>query len=413
MIQSPVPHRGDHPVGVGAGLTKAVPTLNISRTVGLAEDQLHDLEPHLADGRGGCGELSFVQIVHLHRLAQDGHGFGAGHPIEILIDDEAVVSFQSGEVMTVGVAMALRIGLGRIQCIQHAIVVEILDVVVLNVDDLARIDATGEVPVHAVVGGGRLHARLHEIIPTAEQGQFLFQQGADLTGEAELRRGHATVGGFASSDRDGRIGGVRVSLIPHQGVEIVQIAGHEQQGIIGGAIVDPGIDAQIASPAEDRLVDLDQSGAVDVVETQCDGPFPTATRLRQHADIGVDRIVVQVGHALLEGIDPGQHPLDPTLGQLRLRPSRPLTDLRIGRVGRAISHDEVVVRQHAHAGATQGVARHGRAVLQGQPLRHGGVHRRRSAVDRSGDTPIVFILAESARQVGSMLQGEQFIERIG
>ena len=413
MIQPPVSHRGDHPVGIGPGLAKTVPALDISRTVRLAEDQLHDLEPHLADGRGRRSELPFVQIVHLDRLAQDGHGFGAGHPIEILIDDEAVVSFQSGEVMTVGVAMALRIGLGRIQCIQHAIVVEILDVVVLNVDDLARIDATGEVPVHAVVGGGRLHAGLHEIIPTSEQGQFLFQQGADLTREAELRRGHATVGGFASSDRDGRIRGIRIGLIPHQGVEIVQIAGHEQQGVIGGAIVDPGIDAQVSPPAEDRLVDLDQSGAVDVVEIQRDGPFPTATRLRQHTDVGIDRIVVQVSHTLLEGIDPGEHPLDPTLGQLRLRPPRPLSDLRIGRIGRAIPHDEVVVRQYAHAGTTQGVARHRRPALQGQPLRHGGVHRRRSAVDRSGDTPIVFVLAESARQVGSMLQSEQFIERIG
>ena len=356
MVHAPMPHRGHGPVGVLAGLAEPVPTHRIAGAVGLTEDQLQHVQAGLAHRPSRRGELPFVHVVHLNGLAQNGHRLAAGHPVELVVDEQTVVALEACEVVAVGVAVALREGLGGIGRVDHTVGVEVLDVVVLGVDDLARVDAPGEVPIQAVVGRRRLHPGLHEVVTTAQKAQLLFQERGQLTGEAELGGGHAAFGGAAGAGGDGRIGRVGLGLVTQERVQVVEVAGHQQQGVVGRAIVDPGVDAQVATAPKHRLVDLHQTGVVDVFEVEGDGTLPSATSLADDTDVGVDRVVVEILDALLERVDARQHPLDPALGQLGLGPARPLADERVGRVHRAVPHRQVVVGEHLDTRPTQGVS---------------------------------------------------------
>ena len=68
----------------------------------------------------------------------------------------------------------------------------------------------------------------------------------------------------------------------------------------------------------------------------------------QQRNVGVDLVVVEVGHALVERRDFCQHPLDPAFDEFRLHPVGPsgVADL-------AISHREVRVA-HQHGGIADG-----------------------------------------------------------
>ena len=413
VVEAPMPFRGDHPVGVLSGLAKTVPADGIPRTVRLTENQLQDLETGLADRSGRRRKLALIDIVHLDGLAEDGHGLGPGHPIELVVEDQTVVTLERREVVAVGVAMALRECLGRIRRVDDAVGVEVLDVVVLGVDDLARVDAPGEVPIQPVVGRRRLHPGLHEVVAPAQQGQFLLQERGQLAGEAVLGSRHAALGFVTRSGSNGWIVRIGHSLVTQQRVQVVEVAGHEQERVVGRAVVDPGVDAQLAASPEHGLVDFDEAGVVDVLQAERDGALPAATGLADDADVGVDRVVVEILDALLERVDASQHPLDPALGQLRLGPRRPLADERVRRVDRPVPHHQVVVGKDLHAGPTQRVPGQAGSGLQGLPLRHAGVHRRRGAVDRSPDAPLVFEFVEATGQVRGVLQGQQLIERIG
>ena len=152
VVEAPMPFRGDHPVGIPSGLTKTVPSDGISRTISLAKNQLQDLKARLAHGAGRRRKLALIDIVHLDRLAENGDGLGSGHPIELVVEDQTVITLEGCQIMAIGVAVALREGLGRVGRIDHAIGVKVLDIVVLGVDDLARVDAPGKVPIQPVVG---------------------------------------------------------------------------------------------------------------------------------------------------------------------------------------------------------------------------------------------------------------------
>ena len=413
VVEAPMPFCGDHAVGIPSGLAKAVPSHSISRTISLAKDQLQHLKARLAHGAGRRRKLALIDIVHLDRLAENGHGLGPRYPIELVVEDQTVIALEGCQVMAVGVAMPLRKGLGGVSRINHTIGVEVLDVVVLGVDDLARVDASREVPIEPVVGWRRLHPGLHEVVTTTQQGQFLLQKRGQLACEAVLGGCHAAFGSVTGAGGDGGIVGIGRSLVTQQRVQVIEVAGHQKKRVVSRAIVDPGIDAQVTSAPEHRLIDLHQASIVDILETERDGALPTATGLADDADVGVDRVVVEILDALLERVDARQHPLDPTLRQLRLGPRRPLADERVGRVDRTVPHYQVVVGEDLHARPTQSVSGQAGSGLQGRPLGHAGVHRRRSAVDRSPDAPLVLEFVEATGQVRGVLQGQQLIERIG
>ena len=275
---------------------------------------------------GGSGELALVEVVDLDGLAEDGHGLRAGRPREVRALQQAGVALERGEVVAVGVAVALgehALGVGRIDfAVAGGAARFFADVVIGGVERFARVDAAGEVPVEAVVGGRDRNAGREKIVATAQEGELLVEHTLHLAFEGEARGVDLGAGG-AAIDRDGGVGRVGVGLIAEEGVEVVQVTGREQEGVVGRRIVVPGIDADGLSAVEHRLVDFDQSEAVDIGEAEGDVALPAFSGLGQQRHIGVHRIVVQVGDALVEGIDPGQHPLDPSFDQLRGHPARP------------------------------------------------------------------------------------------
>ena len=74
----------------------------------LAVGQGADLLGGLGEDGGGGGEFPLVHEVHRHRLAEHEHGFGAALPCEVRVGRAAVVACERGEVVAVGIAVALR-----------------------------------------------------------------------------------------------------------------------------------------------------------------------------------------------------------------------------------------------------------------------------------------------------------------
>ena len=93
--------------------------------------------------------------------------------------EQFVIPFQSGQVVTVGIAVALRehpLGVRRIDhAVGGAAAGLFLDVVVGGIKHLAAVDAAGVIPPQAVVSRSRAHARIDRIIASFEKRQFLLQ----------------------------------------------------------------------------------------------------------------------------------------------------------------------------------------------------------------------------------------------
>src|SRR5690606_14591701 len=102
-----------------------------------------------------------------------------------------------------------------------------------------------------------------------------------------------------------------------------EVAGGEEEGVVDRGGVVAGVDGDVFAAVEDGFVDLDQADVVDVVEGEGDVAFPTRAGGGEQADVGVDRVVGQIAHALVEGIDRGEHALDPALDEDGLHPRRP------------------------------------------------------------------------------------------
>ena len=64
------------------------------------------------DGTGGGGEFSFILIVDGNGFTKNSYGLDARHPIEVRVQQQLVVALQRGEVMAVGIPMALGIKMG-------------------------------------------------------------------------------------------------------------------------------------------------------------------------------------------------------------------------------------------------------------------------------------------------------------
>ena len=307
--------------------------------------------------------------------------------------------------------MPLRVCDRRVRGIDHAVAVQVLDVVILRIRHLARRDPARVIPPHPVVRGGRLHPRLHEVIPAAQQAQFLLQQRPHLPGKGKTRRRNAVLRARRRRGRYRGVRRVRRGLVPHDRIQVVEITRHQEQRVVRRPIINPSVDAQVPCPTRHRLVDLDQPKLVDVRKVQRDRTLPTPSRLRQRAHIRVDRVVVQVLDPLLERVDPRQHPLHPALRQLRLRPCRPLAQHRVRAPRQPVPHHQVIVCQHLHARAAQGEPRQPRPGLGVEPLAHVALGRRH-AIHRRPNLPFVLKLPLPPAQVRRVLQREQLIQRI-
>jgi hypothetical protein len=108
--------------------------------------------PARASGGGRGGELPLILVIHRHRLAEHGHRLDAGHPIEVVVQQERVVALERGQVMPVGVAVSLREQRAASSALISRRGVGVLqDVVVEGVDDFAGVDAAGVVPDEPIV----------------------------------------------------------------------------------------------------------------------------------------------------------------------------------------------------------------------------------------------------------------------
>ena len=385
MIHAPIAGAGDGAVReVGLGRGEVRPPVPRTGEVIATPGEIEGLLASSCHRARGGGELPFVLVIHRHWLAQDRHGFDARHPVKILIHEQGVVAFQRGEIMAVGIAVALRIELPRVVGVHHAIAVLIEHIVVERIDHLASVDAAGVVPDQAIVNRAQLDAREQKVIAPAHQRQFLLEDGGQLPLEREEGRGDGAVGVMRRANADGRIRGVGPSLVAQDHVEIVQVAGGEQQRVVGRAVVDAAYDAEVFTAVEDGFINLDQARAVEVVEIQRHVAFPAPPGLGHDADIRVDGVVEEIGDPLVEGVDALERALDPALGQLRRSPLRPDHVAAAGarHVGgvrgvlRLITHDQIIVRKTAdiRAAAEDGAHPVGIACrVQGQPVLSGEI----------------------------------------
>src|SRR4051812_5151400 len=76
--------------------------------------QVKNLPATPRDGRGGDGEFTLILIINSNGFAEDVHRLNARHPCKILVDQERIVTFQCGQVMSVSIAVALRV---KLRCV--------------------------------------------------------------------------------------------------------------------------------------------------------------------------------------------------------------------------------------------------------------------------------------------------------
>ena len=217
------------------------------------------------------------------------------------------------------------------------------DVVIYLVDGGSGDDATRVIPIQPVVGWRDGDARAEEIVATTQKREFFLEHSGDLTFERKMRRAHIT-GGIAVVDGDGGIDGVGVGLVAVEGVEIGEITGDEEEGVVGARVVVTGIDRHIFGAVEDGLVDFDEAKIIDVFEREGDVALPALAGLGEHTHVGVDGVVIEIATALFEGVDGVEDALDPAGDELGWHPAGPGGAGHVvgGGLG-PVAHREVIV----------------------------------------------------------------------
>ena len=357
---------------------------------------------------GRIGKLALVKVIDRHRLPQDRHGLNPRRPREVAILEQFVVALNGGEIMAVGIPVTLGEHPLRIGRIHHpvgrAAARLVGNVVVHRIQRLARIDAPGIIPDQTVVNRTDGDPGGLAVITPAQKHQLLFEDARGLAFEGKARGAH--FGRHATRIHgDGGIGGVGIGLVAQNHVEIVQVAGGQEERIVRRPIVVARIDADGLGPVQQRFVDFNQAEIVDAGEAERDIAFPALARLGEQADIRADGVAPEVTHPLVEGVDAREHPLHPAFDQLRVRPPRPGDDVLIGAEGqkialrdlRPIPHREIVIRHHEQR-AAQGTRRrapHGDDVAQGP----GGLRPRRAS-----DHDLVGLLGRMQREIDRALR---------
>ena len=285
-------------------------------------------------------------------MTQHELAFTARPPGEGRIAQEALVTLQRGEVVTVGVAVALGehpLGIGGIEdAVGRRGAGFLPDVVIHRIERLAGIDALGVVPIQAVIRGRAVDRCREGIIAAAEQGEFLFDHVFHLALEGEPRGVHfGHRGGVV--ERDGGIGGIGVGLVAENRVEIAQVAGRQQQRVVHKRVIVARVDADVFGAIEDGFVNLDQAKIIDAGKVQGDVALPTGTGGREQAHVGVHRIIIKIRDALIKRIDARQDALDPAGHEARIHPIGPCKFVHVGDVPGPslglVAHREIIIAQ--------------------------------------------------------------------
>ena len=266
--------------------------------VRLAGGERHRVEADLRELHGGVGELRLVLVIDVDRgLIHEHFGHG-GRPIDVGVPEKPVVARQRREVVTPGIAVALRILRGGTVDVHHAI--PRADAVVVDVGGLALGHALREVPQEAVeVGRGRELRELRRRRAATEERQLLVEERRHLVREAE--------DGLRAEER----------------VELAHAGRCEDELLREVDILAARRDEDGLRLVEDRLVELKEADLGEVVVVERDVPLVGTADLLEHREGDVARIRVEVLHALREGRHGIEDALHPALGELLIRPAGP------------------------------------------------------------------------------------------
>ena len=351
IIHAPPPGNATHDLAI----LQVRPRAGGRARVGLAVGQVDDLAGGARQRDRASRKLAFVEIIHRDRLAQHRHGFHARLPGKIRIGQECIITAERGQVVAVGVAMTLRVKQRRIRRADHAIAIHVLDIIIEGINRLTRVDAASIIPHQPIIDWVHFRAGLERVVAAAQEGQLFVEHGSELAFERKEGGADIAVGPAAvRREGNGGVGRIRVSLVADDHIEVGEVAGGEEQGIVGRPVIDRrgAFDAEHFAAAQNRFVDFNEPHFIDIGEIEGDVALPAPARLLHQTHIGVDRIAKEVRHPLLEGIDARESPFDPALRQLRLHPLRPAAVGHISRIARlpcAHAHREIIVRQRQQA----------------------------------------------------------------
>ena len=323
----------------------------------LARRAVHDFKRRLGDVLRRLGELSLVVVVDVQHGVRDDHLAHRGlAPREVRVPEQAIVARERREVVSVCVAVALRIHLCRLRIVDHALVVA-ADVVVDGVRHFAGVHPAREVPHQAVVVGRDAHRRRILVGATAEERELLVEKRRHLVVEAEQGGGQSAVVKLEAghlhrvevgAEADRRIEGIGVRLVPEEVVEVGQPGNGELELLVRVRIADAELERHGLGLGKDGLVELYEADARQVVLVEGHVALVGRAGLADHRNRSLGLVFHEVAHALRKGRHVVQHALHPPLGERRrIGPLRPLeAHHRIGRRargGRAVAHRVVGV----------------------------------------------------------------------
>ena len=212
---------------------------------------------------------------------------------------------------------------------------------------------------------------------------------------------------------DGRIGGLGISLVAKEHVQIGEPArGIHQRGIhrrgqgwVGG-IVGRVLNAQLLADLEDGLIDLDQA-QVGGVRGERHIADPARAGQSQHADDGINLVLRVIGKTLVEQVDLAQDVADPARGQrVAVRPGAPARAARAVSEGLIAAAEEVV---HQHVGSRSFDSGVHQSWAGGNI---GPVVGIRLSRHRKCPLPFKVIVGGIATEIAAVLEGLPHIERV-
>ena len=291
--------------------------------------------------------------------------------------------------MAVRVAVALRIHLGRLRIVDHALVVA-TDVVVDGVRHFAGVHPAREVPHQAVVVRRDAHRRRVLVGASAEERELLVEKRRHLVVEAEQGGGQSAVVKLEAghlhrvevgAEADRRIEGIGVRLVPEEVVEVGQPGNGELELLVRVRIADAELERHGLGLGKDGLVELYEADARQVVLVEGHVALVGRAGLADHRDRGLGLVFREVAHALRKRRHVVQHALHPPFGERR----------RIGPLGPLVAHH-----------------RKGRRAVGGRAVAHRVV-----GVDHVGERVALLADHETRKAVGRRELLRVFVVEVG
>ena len=193
-------------------------------------------------------EARLVIVVHIDDGVRHEHLRLRYGPCEVGVPEKPVVARQCAQVVSPGVAVALRILESGIVLVDDRVAVRRVYVVVNGIGDLAGRDSASEVPDEAVVERGRLDGRVVRAGASAQERKLLVKEGRHLVVEAEQARGRRAIvylghpGGVAApggAKADRGVQRIRIGVVSEERVHVGKAFHGEKQLLVHLRVIDP------------------------------------------------------------------------------------------------------------------------------------------------------------------------------